>query len=188
MRRSVRVLWLAPLAPAAIVLAGPVAAHAAVYLSVEEAMAAIFPGQTLAAAPLRLTEDQRAAIERASGMQVRRPEVERWSSPAGGTLYRDRVLGKHEEIVFVLGIAADGAVAGVEILEYRETYGGEIRRADWREQFRGRQAGQPLALGSEIRNISGATLSCRHVTDGVRRLLATHALLVPSAGAANVRD
>lgn len=184
MRRSVRVLRLAP---AAIVVAGPVAAHAAVYLSVDEAMAAIFPGERLAAAPLRLTDAQRTAIESASGMQVRRPEVERWTAPGGATLYRDGVLGKHEEIVYVLGIAADGTVAGVEILEYRETYGGEIRRADWRQQFRGRRAGQPLALGSEIQNISGATLSCRHVTDGVRRLLATHALAA-AAGVADARD
>lgn len=185
MRRSVRVLWLAPLAPTAIVVAGPVPAHAAIYLSLEEAGAAIFPGQTLAAAPLRLSEAQRAAIATASGMQVRRPEVERWTAPGGATLYRGRVLGKHEEIVFALGIAADGTVAGVEILEYRETYGGEIRRAEWRAQFRGRKAGEPLALGSEIDNISGATLSCRHITDGVRRLLATHAALVASTGAAH---
>ncbi len=187
MRRSVRVLWLAPLAPAAITVAGPVAAHAAVYLSVAEAQAAIFPGQPFAAAPVRLTADQVAAIEQASGMQVRRPEIERWTGPGGAALYRDRVLGKHEEIVYVLGVAADGTVAGVEILEYRETYGGEIRRPEWRAQFRGRKAGQPLTLGSEIQNISGATLSCRHVTDGVRRLLATHALVAPSAGAADAR-
>ena len=184
MKRCVRVLWLAP---AAIVVAGPVAAHAAVYLSVEEAMAAIFPGQALTAAPRRLTDAQREAIEKASGMPVRRPEVERWTGPDGTALYLDRVLGKHEEIVYVLGIAADGGVAGVEILEYRETYGGEIRRSDWRQQFRGRRAGQPLALGGEIQNISGATLSCRHVTDGVRRLLATHALLAPTAGVADAR-
>ncbi len=184
MRRNVRVLWLAQ---AAIVVAGPVAAHAAVYLTVEEAAAAIFPGQAFTDAPLRLTADQVEAIEKASGMQVRRPELARWRASSGATLYLDRVLGKHEEIVYALGIAADGTVAGVEILEYRETYGGEIRRTEWRAQFRGRRVAQPLALGSEIQNISGATLSCRHVTEGVRRLLATHALLAPPAGAADAR-
>jgi len=29
----------------------------------------------------------------------------------------------------------------------------------------------PLELNKDIRNISGATLSCRHVTEGVQRLL-----------------
>jgi hypothetical protein len=28
-----------------------------------------------------------------------------------------------------------------------------------------------LKLDSDIKNISGATLSCRHITDGVKRLL-----------------
>jgi len=29
-----------------------------------------------------------------------------------------------------------------------------------------------VQIGRDIRNISGATLSCQHVTDGIRRLLA----------------
>jgi Na+-transporting NADH:ubiquinone oxidoreductase subunit NqrC len=60
----------------------------------------------------------------------------------------------------------------VEILEYRETYGGEVRRPDWRKQFKGKQLGEPFKLGNDIMNLSGATLSSRSVTDGVKRLLA----------------
>jgi Na+-transporting NADH:ubiquinone oxidoreductase subunit NqrC len=65
-------------------------------------------------------------------------------------------------------------VRGIEILEYRESYGHEIRNDAWRRQFAGKSAADPLRLEQDIRNISGATLSCRHVTDGVRRLLALH--------------
>ena len=32
----------------------------------------------------------------------------------------------------------------------------------------------PVRLDTDIRNVSGATLSCRHVTDGIRRLLLLH--------------
>jgi len=32
-----------------------------------------------------------------------------------------------------------------------------------------------VRLDADIHNISGATLSCRHVTDGVRRLLSLYA-------------
>jgi FMN-binding protein len=42
------------------------------------------------------------------------------------------------------------------------------------EQFVGKTASAPLKLDADIRNISGATLSSRHVTEGVRRLLATY--------------
>ena len=35
-----------------------------------------------------------------------------------------------------------------------------------------------LKLDADIKNISGATISCRHVTDGVKRLLALHDLVL----------
>ena len=60
---------------------------------------------------------------------------------------------------------------GVEILEYLESYGYQIRDPAWRHQFAGKTARDPLKLDQDIRNISGATLSCRHLTDGIKRLL-----------------
>jgi len=44
---------------------------------------------------------------------------------------------------------------------YRESYGGEIRNADWRKQFLGKNRTLALRLNEGITNISGATLSCR---------------------------
>ena len=36
----------------------------------------------------------------------------------------------------------------------------------------GKTSQSTLKLDRDIKNISGATLSCRHITDGVKRLLA----------------
>jgi len=174
MKRGARLLWVAP---PALVVAGPLPASAAVYLSVEEAREAIFAGLAMEAAVVELTPPERGEIERRSGQRVRRARVDLWRGPGGERLFVDRVLGKHEEITYALGIDSSGAVSGVEILEYRETYGGEIRRESWRKQFVGRRAGDRLRLGEDVENISGATLSCRHVTDGIRRLLATREVL-----------
>ena len=88
-----------------------------------------------------------------------------------GWLILDEVLGKHEFINWALALNPDGSVKSVEILEYRETYGYEIRNADWRAQFLGKKHGAKLKLDEDIKNVSGATLSCRHITDGVKRLL-----------------
>lgn len=90
----------------------------------------------------------------------------------------DEVVGKHEFITLAVALDPTGAVRSVEIMEYRESYGGQVRDPRWRAQFTGKRAGQSLQLGREVKNISGATLSSKHVTDGVRRLLATYAIVL----------
>jgi Na+-translocating ferredoxin:NAD+ oxidoreductase subunit G len=77
-----------------------------------------------------------------------------------------------------VAISPEGKVLGVEILEYREMYGYEIRSPKWRERFVGKDSNSRLRLNEgDIYNISGATLSCRHVTEGIKRVLATYDLL-----------
>ena len=92
-----------------------------------------------------------------------------------GRVYLDGVIGKTELIDYATAIDADGRVRQVEILTYRESHGYEVRNPRWRQQFVGKGVATPPALGEGIANISGATLSCRHLTDGVRRLLLLHA-------------
>lgn len=160
--------WIAP----AALLGSAVAGHGVTYLNVEQAQRALFPGASFAAVPLALSPEQRKAIERASGVPARRvPKV--WRVNGGGWFFVDEVLGKHEFITYAVGIGADGSVRGIEIMDYRETYGDEVRGEKWRRQFVGKTKAAPLKLDEDIKNISGATLSSRHITDGVKRLLAT---------------
>lgn len=171
--------WLLPAGLAAAGALAPPAAEVAygvVYLSIEEAQRLLFPGRKLERWPVELTAAQAEAIEERSGVRVRQRALEVWKVEGGGLFFVDEVIGKHEFIPYALGLGAEGKVVGVEILEYRETYGDEIRGEAWRLQFRGRSAADPLRFGGDIRNISGATLSCRHIADGVKRLLATHEL------------
>ena len=162
------------LALGGVALVGTTSGHATEYLTVAQAQQALWPGVKLAAVAVHLTPAQRAAIEARGGVRVRRADFTAWRTPDGGWFLVDEVLGKHEFITYACAIDARGAVAGLEILSYRETYGGEIRRPAWRAQFAGKTARDSLKLDNDIKNISGATLSCRHVTDGVKRLLATH--------------
>ena len=166
------------LVPSAIVLSAGTAVHGEQYLTVAEAQTVMFPGQRFSAATFVLTSDQARQISRLTGVRVPANEVHAWRAQSGAMVFVDQVVGKHEFITWALGIDADGTVKGVEILDYRETYGAEIRDPRWRAQFIGKTHGADLRLNRDIRNISGATLSCRHVTDGVKRLLATYALAV----------
>ena len=50
-----------------------------------------------------------------------------------------------------------------------------MRDASWRAQFVGKSANSQLELDADIKNISGATLSSKHVTDGVKRILQKYA-------------
>ena len=103
-----------------------------------------------------------------------RPEIRFWRVASGGFFIVDEVVGKHELITYALGLNADGSIRQIEILDYREPYGFEIRNERWRRQFIGKRFGAPLRIGHEIQIISGATISCTHLTDGVKRLLALH--------------
>jgi Na+-transporting NADH:ubiquinone oxidoreductase subunit NqrC len=93
--------------------------------------------------------------------------------PAGWFVL-DEVYGKHEFITYAVALDTTGAVRGVEILDYRETHGGQIVNPKWRAQFNGKRHGAALKLDDDIQNISGATLSCKHISEGVRRVLAIH--------------
>lgn len=167
-------------APAAAVLVAP-GAYATQYLTIEQAQQLIFPGATLGAQELvKITDEQRREIEKRTGVSVRANEQRVWRVNGGGFFIVDQVLGKHEYITYAAGINADGSVRQIEILEYRESYGYEVRTPAWRRQFVGKRTGDRLKLDEDIRNISGATLSCRHITDGVKRLLAFHDVVLKS--------
>jgi FMN-binding domain len=104
------------------------------------------------------------------------PEVEAgrvWKTGSGGVFVLDHVIGKHLYIDYAVAIEG-GRVRRVDILAYRESYGGEVRSPSWLSQFVGKTSASPLKVGSDIRNISGATLSSMHVTEGVKRILAAY--------------
>ncbi len=89
---------------------------------------------------------------------------------AGWALVRD-VRGREQQITIL--VAADTAlrIMDVDVLVYREPYGGEVAYDSWRRQFRGRGSQDSLRVGRDVRGISGATISVNAVTLGVRRAL-----------------
>ena len=182
MSRTLASPWLT--APA--LLLAPMVVQATQYLTVEQAQRLLFASaDRYEPLTVTLTAAQREAIEQASDSRVLNLKPPVWQAMRGDTLlghlFVDQVYGKHEFITYALAVSADGAVAGVEILDYRETHGDQVRQPRWRAQFLGKDADDAVKLGRDIQNISGATLSCRHLTDGVRRLLATHRAVLAAA-------
>lgn len=156
-------------------------AYAVEYMSVEAAQRAAFPAAT-AFVPVTLALDAAARaqlIAAANPPGARDPRV--WRATADGKtlgiVYIDAVIGKQDYIDYALAVDAQGSVLRLDVLAYRESHGSEIRNERWRAQFIGKTIKDPVDVNADIANISGATLSSRHVTDGVRRLLALDALL-----------
>jgi Na+-translocating ferredoxin:NAD+ oxidoreductase RnfG subunit len=145
--------WLKWTVPAAAVMSIAAPAYALQYMSVEEAQKAAFPG--------------------ASFSEVQPGRV--WKASNGGYLYYDHVVGKHLLIDYTVAIGADGKVHRVDILNYRESYGGEVHDQSWLAQFVGKSSQNEVRVNSDIRNISGATLSSTHLTEGVKKVLTYHA-------------
>ena len=170
------VLATSVLAAAAV----PATAFAVEYLSAEQAAKLMFPeADAFESRSLTLDAAQLQQLD-ASGVRARSAnwsvQVARRGGTTLGFVVTDAVIGKVELINYAVGIALDGSVRQVEILAYRESHGFEIRLPAWRRQFVGKSATAALHVGDDISNISGATLSCTHVTDGVRRIVAVVAL------------
>jgi len=144
--------WIRWAVPAAVVISS--SAHAVQYLTIPQA--------------------QRQAFTSASFTEVQAGRI--WRAESGGRLLGffifDRVIGKHLYIDYAVALDPGGRIRSVEILQYRESYGGEIRSPSWLAQFVGKTSASALQVGSDIRNISGATLSSHHVTEGVKRIMA----------------
>ncbi|MGE5621775.1 MAG: FMN-binding protein [Bacillota bacterium] len=152
-------------------------AFATQYLTVEQAQRAMFPDATrFADASLQLSPEQMRQVEKLSGLPARSASWRVFAAYRGdallGHMVLDDVIGKFELISYAVGINPDASIKQVEILAYRESHGFEIKSAAWRRQFVGKTVQSGLAVGEGIANISGATLSCTHVTDGVRRIAA----------------
>lgn len=127
------------------------------------------PPARLAASVRRIFgEGARADTTLVHGTPVLR--IARGDSLEGFALVRD-AKGKDLPITFLVAVDPTGVVRDVDVLMYREPYGGEVAYENWRRQFRGATADNPLRVGREIRGISGATISVHAVTLGVRAAL-----------------
>jgi hypothetical protein len=175
-------LALATLLPAPVVVAAD-------YMTVAEAQKAVFPEadafQEIVIA--QQTPVQLQALLDRAGPQPPHGAIRIWRATRNdrllGHVFIDEVIGRQNLITYAVGIGSDGKICNLEILAYRESHGSEIRNPAWRAQFDGRTALDQVRFRTDIKNISGATLSSEHVTEGVRWLMALwQSALRPAAG------
>lgn len=81
------------------------------------------------------------------------------------------VVGQHEPITFAVQVGTEGRIRRVEVMEYREAYGEEVRDPRFLKQFIGKSLGDAIKPGVDVDGITGATLSSRSSTVAARRAL-----------------
>lgn len=149
----------------------PIVVQAKIYVTTEKVQELIFPGKKFTATPMVISEDLQSKMKSASSVSNPLQGNRIYKASDGSYLIIDEVVGKHEMITYAVGITPSGSIQDVEIMEYRESYGYEVAELSWRKQFFGKTATDEIKLNKDIENISGATLSSKHVTDGVKRVM-----------------
>jgi Na+-translocating ferredoxin:NAD+ oxidoreductase RnfG subunit len=148
-----------------------------VYLKPEEALKIAFKGsEKVVLEKKTMTPEQRAKAVKSAGGSIDKDDwnfyVGRTSGHVDGYALIDHEIGKMDPITFMTVISPEGSVRSVEILIYRESQGSEVHEPKFLKQYEGKSLSSPLRPGQDIQNISGATLSVRAVSIGVRRDLA----------------
>ena len=169
----------------AVLAASSVRGQEGVFLSEQQAPAAVFPdADHFARFEVESTPELRERM--CAGLDGVHPSLweeryvvftaTRGTTPLGHALIVEEI-GKHRPITFVVGLRPDRSVHDVAVMDYREAYGGEVRSARFLRQYRGKAAGAALRPGDEITSIAGATLSVEAASRAVRKAQALAAAI-----------
>ena len=88
-----------------------------------------------------------------------------------GYAFEDTVVGKWGPIHYLVGLNKEGKVMETVILDYQEIRGRPIAKRRFLRQYTGKSSKDPLQLRHDIDGISGATISSRSLTEGIRKIL-----------------
>jgi Na+-translocating ferredoxin:NAD+ oxidoreductase RnfG subunit len=147
------------------------------FLSKKQALKLAFPGvKKVKKKKVWLSDTQKAAIQKILGGQFPYNErrvthyfgLDEAGTPVGAMVIGNEI-GRNYPITFMVVINPDGSVKDVEVMVYREPHGWEVRFESFMSQFFGRDANDPFG---DINNITGATLSVRSMTKGVKKAVA----------------
>lgn len=144
---------------------------AQIHVSLAEIKQNVFPNEKLTPVAVIVSEKVRDKMQDISSVRQTFKTDNIYRTEQGDWLVIDEVVGKHELIKYAVGINKDGTVRQIEIMDYLESYGYQVAEAKWRQQFVGKTAVSPIKLNKDIDNISGATLSSKHLSDGVKRVM-----------------
>lgn len=88
-----------------------------------------------------------------------------------GYAIKDAVKGKHDLIHYMVACDSSGRIQKVIVLEYHEKRGKPIAKRRFLKQFQGKTISSRIRLKKDINGVTGATISSRGITDGIRKII-----------------
>jgi len=170
------------LAALALLLAGARGSHGATpFVTRAQALAEAFPGARTESKSFVLTDAQARAIQERARVKLASKLVSAVTAWRGdtlaGTAFFDSRLVRTMTAVFMVTVAPDTTVGRVEVLAFHEPP--EYKPSErWLGQFQRHRLDDRLWPRADIRNLSGATISSRAVTETTRWALACYQVLI----------
>lgn len=150
--------------------------HAEVFMSEDEAVKIVLPkSQRVRKEVIQLTQDKKDLIEQRIGWKFPEQAFEVYIGETGDTIdgyaMVHNTIGKHKHMTYMVGVDARGICSDVELLVFREARGSEVGRKRFNVQYEGKSVLDPIRINKDIINITGATMSVRSISAGVKRVL-----------------
>lgn len=158
-----------------------------VYLTLDQAPRAVFPGAEMARRDVPSTPEFQASVKSKLGRlvpSVWEPSYVTFTAKQNGQTIGYAVIveeiGKHRPFSVIVAATPDFRVKDVAVMVYRETRGGEITQRRFLAQYKGKRATDPIQLDRDIIGVSGATLSVQGANRAVHKALAVLQLVYGS--------
>ncbi len=150
--------------------------HLEMYFTEDEAAKVMFPdSEKIRRETLTLTAEQKTLVEQVIGWEFPEYTFDVFIGETQGTIdgyaIIQNTIGKHRPITYMVGVDSAGEVTNFEVLVYREARGNEIATKRFNYQYQGKTIEDPVRINRDIINITGATMSVRSASAGVKRVL-----------------
>lgn len=149
---------------------------AEVYLREEDGIKIMFPkSERIRKDVIRLGSEKKSLIEERIGWKFPEESFEVYIGETGtqidGYAVVQNTIGKHKPMTYMVGVDNKGFVSDIELLVFREARGSEVRQKRFNAQYEGKSVLDPVRINKDIINISGATMSVRSMSAGIKRVL-----------------
>lgn len=149
---------------------------AEVYLQEEDGVKIMFPkSERVRKELITLNPDQKSLIQERIGWKFPEESFEVYIGESGtqidGYAVVQNTIGKHKHMTYMVGVDNRGFVSDIELLVFRESRGSEVRQKRFNAQYEGKSVLDPVRINKDIINISGATMSVRSMSAGIKRVL-----------------